>query len=403
MRQPSELKFNPINFAICGTNGSVGTMGGNGNFFRSALSQNIAYSVLHEAKTVNEIAETLGVSPVYVESEAEFLEEYGFLTKQGDKYLINILLDEPTTELNRMRSEMYEKAAKIFANELYDELEQSELLDGEHGVVYNPMTGFEKGLPVYKKDKNFVMWSLIPYIAALSGEKLMDETVSFDEAATLRPDGGKNICYASVLDSGVEPTKYFESMLNFCGPCWNSNGDNTLWSVDSEWSGKRKDDSYQTEAGKALSLFGHFFNSEILSADEYAWMVEKGYLKTSGNPYAGIEGGVTKGKDNYFIASLQIVWLKNAETKRKLLEIGDHIKEKHKDEFDRLKEPYIKTVLANTPKHLRKMQSFGLQFIFYSDGWFLLYCLKELVNSGKLKEPTETQKRSLTTIIVSNK
>jgi RNA polymerase sigma factor (sigma-70 family) len=389
MRQPSELKFNPINFAMCGTNGSVGTKGGNGNFFRSALSQNIAYSVLCEAKTVNEIAETLGVSPVYVESEAEFLEEYGFLVKQGDKYLINILLDEPTTELNRMRGEMYEKAAKIFANELYDELEKSEFLDGEHGVVYNPLVGFEKDLPIYKKDKNFVMWSLIPYIAALSGEKFMDETVSFDEAATLRPDGGKNICYASVLDSGVEPMKYSESMGNWFGPCWNANDSLTLWSVDSEWSGRRKDENYHIEAERALSLFGHL--DDGLSADEYAWMVEKGYLKTAGD----IEGN--------HIASIQVVWLMNTEIKRKLLEIGDRIKEKHKDEFDKLKEPYIKAILANTPKHLRKMQSFGLQFIFYSDGWFLLYCLKELVNNGKLKEPTETQRKSLTTIIVSNK
>ena len=36
MRTSSELKFNPIRFAICGTSGSVGSKGNNGNFFRSA-------------------------------------------------------------------------------------------------------------------------------------------------------------------------------------------------------------------------------------------------------------------------------------------------------------------------------------------------------------------------------
>ena len=49
---------------------------------RSAFSQNIVYSVWKEAKTVNKIADDLGVSPVYVESEAEYLAEYGFLTEK---------------------------------------------------------------------------------------------------------------------------------------------------------------------------------------------------------------------------------------------------------------------------------------------------------------------------------
>jgi len=35
------------------------------------------YAVWHGAQTVNEIADRLGVSLVYVESEAEYLAEYG--------------------------------------------------------------------------------------------------------------------------------------------------------------------------------------------------------------------------------------------------------------------------------------------------------------------------------------
>ena len=214
MRNSSELKFNPIKFELCGTNGSVGTKGGNDNFFRSSLSQNIAYLVWKDAKTINEIADALGVSPVYVESEAEYLEEYGFLIKQGEKYLANILLDEASPELLHLQAEMYEKAAKLFANELYDELLKSELFNEEHVIIYNTDGN---------KDVNFALWSLIPYIASLSGEKLMDNSISFDEAATLRPDGGQNICYASVVPPDVEKPKYFDSIKNWFGPCWNAN------------------------------------------------------------------------------------------------------------------------------------------------------------------------------------
>ena len=119
MRKASELKFNPIRFELCGFSGSTGTKGSVSNFFRSPLSQNIEYTVWKKAKTVSKIADELGVSPVYVEGEAEFLEEYGFLTKHADKYLCNILLDEATDELHRLHDEMYQKAAQIFANELY--------------------------------------------------------------------------------------------------------------------------------------------------------------------------------------------------------------------------------------------------------------------------------------------
>jgi len=133
MRNASELKFNPIRFELCGTNGSIGAKGGSNNFFRATLPQNIAYLVRSNGKTVNEIAESLGVSPVFIESEVEYLEEYGFLFRQGDQYLANMIIDEPTTEQNLMQSSMYEQAAKLFANELYDELAVSGALN-ENGV-----------------------------------------------------------------------------------------------------------------------------------------------------------------------------------------------------------------------------------------------------------------------------
>ena len=98
MRKPSELKFNPIKFHSYGVNGSVGKKSPD-EFFRSALSQNICYCVHNTAKTINDIADDLGVSPVYVETEVEFLEEYGFLQAQKDKYIVNFIISEPTAEL----------------------------------------------------------------------------------------------------------------------------------------------------------------------------------------------------------------------------------------------------------------------------------------------------------------
>lgn len=388
MRQTCELKFNPIKFELCGTNGSPGTKGANSNFFRSVLSQNIVYSVWREAKTVGEIADDLGVSPVYVESEAEYLAEYGFLTEKSGKYLCNILLDEASNELLELKDEMYNQGAKLFANELFNELTNS-------GILRDPrIICCQTDRPIIlttdeRADDNFILWSLIPYVAALSGERLMDKSISFDEVATIRPDGGHNICYASIAAPNVKLPMYFESMLHFCGPCWNGNKDYILWQIDSEWSARRVKDNYIDTANRILSLFSRE-RSGLLSEDEYTFLAENGIIKIN-RDYSGM-----------FKTAIQIIWLENTDIKNELIAIGDRIKERHWAEFETKKAPFIKAVLNETPKHLHKMQKFGLQYIFFSDGWFILHCMKELVNNGKLKLPTEEQKKSLTTIIVPN-
>lgn len=375
MRTDSELQFAPISFDICGTNGSMGAKGENGNFFHSALAQNIAYAVRQEGKTANEIAGLLGVSPVYVESEAEYLAEYGFLLKQGKRYLINILLDVPTPELVHLHDELYVRAAALFAGELYEELTRGSLLDE---LI---QTG---GIACCRDDRNFLLWSLIPYIAAVGGEERRDHAISFEEAATLRPDGGQNICYASVPNPGVEPPLYFASMQAWSGPMWNTDGAHTLWQVNSEWSARRCDDSYQYEVQRILGLLSRLFRDETLSPGEYAFLGEKGILKRDeeGNP------------------ALQIVHITSEEARQKLVAAGDRIKSTHAAELSALKEPLIKAVLAATPHHLRKMQGFGLQYLLYSDGWFLLHCLKALVNDGRLLPPPEDQQLSLTTLLL---
>ena len=378
MRESSELRFNPIKFDMCTFSGKIGTKGDISNFFRSAISQNIVYTVRNQAKSINEIADELGVSPVYVESEAEYLEEYGFLLKQKNKYLCNILISEPTEQINRLQDEMYMKAAKIFANELYDELMGLDLMnfDGILGGCNDV------------KDNNFLMWALIPFITAFSNENTMDKPISFSDVYTIRPDGGKNICYAYVAAPDVKPPMYNEEMKKFKGPIWNGLTDKiTLWTVDSEWSGKRIEDNYHVSVVRDLTLLHNYLNDVILSEDDYAYLVEKDYISISGNP------------DKLFKTNLRIIYIKDDKSQKDLLAVGNKIKEKYKAEFEKLKSPYIKAVLENTPKHLHKMRMYGLQHIFYSDAWFILHCLKELTDSNKLNLPTENQKRALTTIL----
>ena len=391
MRKTSELKFNPIKFSSVGINGSIGTKSCD-EFFRSALSQNICYCVRNEAKTVNEIADALGVSPVYVETEVDFLEEYGFLKQSGDNYIANFIISEPTAELLTMQDAMYKKAAGLFANELYDELTVSGILDDEHIFSNQVLQGSTKETPL--RDKNFILWSLIPYIAAVSGAKLMDSTITFEEVATIRPDGAHNIARAAVVPDDLKLPDDYVYMKNFCGPGWfcrNKKSTHMIWSLDTEWSGRRHEVSKRENDHmlRVVDLYQHG-EENLLSKEDYVWLSECGYIKTWGD------------YDGCFKTAWQIVVLRNKEIQTKLLDIGEKIKEKYKDAFAAIKAPYAEAVLNSVPAHLRKVQAYELQFDFHSDGWFLLHCIVALLNNGKLTPPTEEQKKALTTIILPN-
>ena len=395
MRETSELKFNPVKFHTYGINGSIGTKNLD-EFFRSTLAQNICYCVRNEAKTINEIADDLGVSPVYVETEVDYLEEYGFLKEQKGKYIVNFIISEPTAKLLTMQDSMYKEAASLYANELYDELVASGLIDHPDlwcGQTDEPITLTE----CHRGDRNFILWSLIPYITAESGEKLVDDKISFEEVATIRPDGAHNICHAAVVPDNVELPEDYVYMKNWCGPFRYPNkqyseGNISFLQLDTEWSEKRMSVSkmYGENVDRVLSLERRESEEAYLSKDEYAWLSELGYIKTTGD------------YDGYFKSSWQVVTLASKDIKDKLLAIGEKIKAKYKDKFNAIKAPYTEAVLDSVPHHLRKVKEYELQFVFHSDGWFLLHCIVELLNNGKLKPPTEGQRKALTTLIIQN-
>lgn len=321
--------------------------------------------------------------------EVEFLEEYGFLQVQKDKYIVNFIISEPTAELLTMQNDMYKRAAELFANDLYDELTSSGILDDPDiwcGQTDAPISLTESP----KADRNFVLWSLIPYIAAWSGEKLMDESIFFEEVATIRPDGAHNIYHASVVpDEMVLPDDYVY-MRNWCGPMWNKGDYQMMWQIDSEWSDRApvKERNIPEEQERTITLL-NWEKYNLLSKHDYAWLAERGYIKTNGD------------YDGHFKSAWQIVVLASNEIRDKLLAIGERIKVKYQTEFDALKAPYAEAVLESVPAHLRKIKAYELQFVFHADGWFLVHCITALLKNGKLKEPTEGQRKSLTTLIAN--
>lgn len=370
----SELKFNPIKFSFMGVNGSIGKDGGTSNFFKSSLAQNIIYSIYVEGKTVNEIAELLSVSPVYVESEVEYLEEYSFLTSlPGNKYISNMLIDEVTEEQLYLIDNMYKNASKLIANDIFDEVMKSEVIKSEN--LYYP-----------EEDKNFLMWTLVLYIISQS-ESSEDSPIKFEDIATIRKDGGCYIASASIDNPFLKKPDIYKYADNWFGPLWNGYDKTILWQINSNWCTRNINiDTYADISQRDIRLINRYANKENLSSEEFSYLAEKGYIRGS------------IGKDD-----LNFVWIKDSDTRDALLDIGYQIKLKYKDDLRNIKSEYIKIALKNTPKHLRKAREFELQDIFKCNGLFLLYSLMELLDSGRLQEvEVEYKKKSLNTLLITN-
>jgi hypothetical protein len=150
----------------------------------------------------------------------------------------------------------------------------------------------------------------------------------------------------------------------------------------------RRVDGYGHSIMRDFTLMSNYFSEVELSKDELAHLISRGYLKNEELP----AGEIIK---------LQIVQIKGREAKNRLLNIGNAVITKYRKELEELKEPLIKAVMDSTPPHLKKVQMYGLQHMFHCDGWFIMHCLKNLTDSGRLKLPAKDQQKSLTALAVT--
>lgn len=118
-RKIGRLGLNPITALNFGHSGNPGSNGGPEFYLEDKLNLNIVYSVYHSPKNVEEIAEELGVTPVYLTDKIQFLEENGFIVKtDGNRYTTYVKFNPETYSLEFKESVMKVKLkiAKILAD-----------------------------------------------------------------------------------------------------------------------------------------------------------------------------------------------------------------------------------------------------------------------------------------------
>jgi len=119
-RKIGRLGMAPITAINFGHSGNPGNNEGPEYYLGDKLNLNIVYSVYHSAKTREEIAEELGVTPVYIDDRINFLEGNGFLIKTTRNRYTTYVCFEPerySQELLETRLKMQQKVAEMIASE----------------------------------------------------------------------------------------------------------------------------------------------------------------------------------------------------------------------------------------------------------------------------------------------
>jgi RNA polymerase sigma factor (sigma-70 family) len=370
MENKMTLGMKPVRLVHLGISGMSSPDGRDTNFFLEKLiAQNIAYAAYHKARTITEIAEVLGVPAAFIEDEVSCLEENGFLDKiSGDKYLTNIYISEYTKEMFEEKHEIFKKYARILKDK-YVPLLFNALSDYKSKRIYTP-----------ENDFNFLMWAAAAYACR---HKFAESTGNglLAKYNVKRKNGGQYIATARV--KGDYTVNYDEAKYK----CPNNM---TEW-VDEykvySWQLKSCYDSRTSDYNENRSIEYKYLYEHItgrivkndLNAEKYKLLYDKGFLvpKDDGD-YTGIVIAAADRHD--FEAVLPAA---TDELKKTGKEMDAEIYNLHKGQY---------------PPHMQDLcKSWSTGCL--SDQDLIAYVYELLLEDGTLKPLTDTQKRSVNTIM----
>lgn len=362
------LGVEPIRLCNMGHNGHPGSKGDTNNFLSKILTQNIAYAAYHQPRTVNEIADELGVNPIFVEDEVKVLEEYGYMDRlSGDRFQTHIQIYEANKECSEIYREAYKKYVPLFAEKFF-------------APILNGTTEIPDFVHVPDNDLNVYKWSLVCFLA----HKLHTAEISDAKYAVKRPDGGNFVAYAAVdkkADWITEEDSPWED-VGYCGDMWRwSEGEDfqwKSWQVNCRWTARER--TWRDNVEEDYKKLYYFLRGELPETDSnlesYQRLLDKGYLLKENGTY----------KCNVILCDSVEQWFKHIPNAA--------------EEITALSREYAQKAteadLIGQPKHMHDQIRYYGQNVACALHTRIMWKLLEM---GVLKEPTEVQKKSLLTIL----
>ena len=390
VRTEGKLGLEPITLIHMGNMGSPGPMGDTNSFLNSKLRQNIAYAAYFEPKTIEEIARELNVSPVFVEDEVAYLEEWGFLDLMpGQKYRTNIFIDCTPYEVLLKLREMEAEIAKMICDEYIPKL----IAQAKH---------YEKErIYVPEGDFNYFLWSLIPMaLTQYSMGKFDWDILKRKNYIVQRKDGGSYAAVATLYQKEVEEVLEKEYI---CGPMYVS--DNKVpvcsWSIATiliDRGQSWEDNIHSDYVAMGMFLQGKMPKTEAV-LDKYVRLYERGMLKTEDDSVNIIV--VKERPEDGFFAALE----ENEDLNLSKIDFAGYLRNyipkmsaEMLQKINEICERRVQLEKNYYPKHMHSM----LKSIRLAREINVHMVIEELQKRGILKQLTDAQKKGVMMVVYSD-
>ena len=372
-RKIGKLGMKPIKATNIGHSGDPGPNGGPEYYLNDSLNLNIVYSVYYTPRTKNEIAEELGVTPVFIEDKIDLLESNGFLVpKAGNKFTTYVRFDSPTFSLEKQENKLKKQLeiARLLANSYADSVREaiSDVRD-----VYIP-----------SGNRQLLEAAAIFYGVANKCQLEVKKDLSPYYIKTT--DGGNYIAFIGTertqVDKDYVPTLQLPSMWA-CGNMirWSEKYPVYSWSIDSRYSSR--EGAWKNNLTSDYEFLYEFMtdaiSDDLVNADKFKRLRKRQFISENNQ----INIMVVKGKAEDFFAKIP------------------ELDEKFKKQFADYAFEYAQTVAGNYPPQMR-----NLIFSWSASGFIgndvALMVMDVLYSNGTFQALTEREKITSNLILFSD-
>lgn len=231
-RKIGKLGIKPIEAIGFSHSGNPGSNRGTEHYLGNKLNLNIVYSVYHTPKTLTEIAEELGVTPVYIEDTVAELVANGFLVEQAGKRYTTYVCFNPETYSLELKDKRLQKKMEI-----------AKLLVREY--VPQIRAAIEDVKDIYIPSGNRELFEAAAIFYAVNNKCNTASKINFSQYSIKTLAGGNFIAYVDIPATQSDPD--YVSPQTF-PPYWSCGDMNRwsekypsvyAWSVDSRYSSRK--------------------------------------------------------------------------------------------------------------------------------------------------------------------
>ena len=294
-RSIGKLGLSPVEAENIGHVGTPGANGGPEQFLGDKLNLNIVYSVYEEPRTIEGIAEELGVTPVYLKDRVDLLEANGFLVQTaGKKYTTYVLFSPLTYSLEEYETRL--KMQKQVAEELAE--------------TYVPLVrkAVENVREVYLPDGNRELLEASAVYYGVSSKCTIHSKIDCSRYAIHTLDGGEYFSVLVDLKDKCEDPDYVPSLnlTNYfvCGDMYRRSGKYPVfsWSANSRYDSRKV--GYQYNLVSDYESLYEYITGQIAdvpaNAEKFARLRERQFLTADGR----VNVPVVKGDQDAFFGLL---------------------------------------------------------------------------------------------------